>query len=143
MDSPTAEHMAEEIDRRVDFITSQVQLGCPQPDVQDEQARQLLVGYSTIVGLSMDVATAVTQKLAGGTWTPEQKRQFGVCLRAAQSRATTKKQTRATQQMPRPEYWFTSDDHAQWATDDPIDMKVQSCAARMTLWGSRAQMQIY
>ena len=75
--------MMEEIDRRIEYIASQVSLGTPQEDVVSEQYQELLNQFSKLRGVThAGITTISNHLLEQNVFSREQLLAFSGCLRA-------------------------------------------------------------
>eukprot|EP00959_Pyramimonas_sp_CCMP1952_P146747 3071819-Pyramimonas_sp.AAC.1 len=84
MASPSvAEALVQMVRQRVIFINAQVAAGIPKEVLLSEQAHALQVAVKATANVTVEVATQVSQEVAAGPWTAEQKVMLASALRSA------------------------------------------------------------
>ena len=75
-----------DINNRLEYVTSQVNIGGSKVDVIQEQADALLSTFSTYARMDMKTITMVSGRLVETPFTPSQLAAFSACMRMAASK---------------------------------------------------------
>ena len=129
--------MIADINRRLDYVESQVALNADRDVVMKEQCQAMLASFSTTKQVTLDTVTRVSHHLADcGKFEAEQLASFSACLRLASTKAADKGTARPMQNNEFSEYYLTQ---ADW--DDILAVNTSAkhmtdiIGARLHSWG--------